>query len=220
VSHQIREATADDADDVARLLDAAMLEFDRERLVRRVEAGDVLVAVVDEHGTAAAVDESGAGELEREGDTEGRDREADGSETSADRVVGVCVLAAVDDDGDATGLEPADVGDFAAVSDLVGTDRPTTEIDSIAVHRSRRGRGIGRALVDAAATRSAGPLVARFHEQVRPFYDALGFEIREHAGETGRDDESGTGVGGSEDSGVEGGGAPVGSDDRLYGVLR
>ncbi|QCC48818.1 GNAT family N-acetyltransferase [Halobellus limi] len=197
-----------------------MLEFDRERVRRRIDDGDVLVAVVDEYGTPADVDESGGGETEREGETERGDRDTDGSETSADRVVGVCVLGAVDDDGDATGLAPTEVGDFAAVSDLVGTDRPATEIESIAVHRSRRGRGIGRALVDAAAARASGPLVARFHEQVRPFYDALGFEIREHGGETSRDDESGTGVGGSEDGGVEHAGDPAGSDDRLYGVLR
>ena len=45
MTHTVREATDGDADDVIRLLDAAMLEFDRERARRRVDDGDVLVAV-------------------------------------------------------------------------------------------------------------------------------------------------------------------------------
>lgn len=49
-------------------------------------------------------------------------------------------------------------------------------IDAIAVRNSHRGRGIGAALVDAAIERE-GRLTAHFHGSVRPFYEALGFEI-------------------------------------------
>ena len=132
MTHTVREATDDDADSVVRLLDAAMLSFDREQVRRRVDAGDVLVAVVRGYNR----EERRAGESGSNGD---------------ERVVGACVL----------GRDPTDV----------------TEIEQIAVHQSRRGRRIGTTLVDAAATRADGPLVARFRERVRPFYESLGFEI-------------------------------------------
>ncbi|MDS0295851.1 GNAT family N-acetyltransferase [Halogeometricum luteum] len=72
------------------------------------------------------------------------------------RLVGVCVLA------------PGD-----------GETEAETEIIHIAVHRSRRARGLGRELVEAAAALSEGPLTATFRGQVRPFYEAVGFEITE-----------------------------------------
>jgi ribosomal protein S18 acetylase RimI-like enzyme len=80
------------------------------------------------------------------------------------RVVGVCVLDERDEE---------------------------TEITQIAVHRARRDRGVGTALVEAASERFGGPLTAEFREEVRPFYESLGFEISE-----------------------------TGDDDRLRGVLR
>ncbi|MFA1609559.1 GNAT family N-acetyltransferase [Halobellus rubicundus] len=128
----VREATGDDADDIERLLDAAMLDFSRERLRQRIERGSALVAVV-----------------------------GDGADD--ERVVGGCVF-------DDPARAPASVGD---------ADAPVTEIEHVAVHRSRRGRGIGRALVAAVDERATGPLIARFRESVRPFYESLGFEIRE-----------------------------------------
>lgn len=57
-------------------------------------------------------------------------------------------------------------------------------IDAVAVRRSRRGQGIGTALVETAATRRER-LVAEFREEVRPFYESLGFEV-EAANEDGR----------------------------------
>lgn len=159
MSHTVREATDGDAGGVVRLLDAAMLEFDRERARNRVRDGDVLVAVVRGHNRE-----------ERRGSA----ADAAGGD---DRVVGACVLR------DSAG-EP-------------------TEIEHIAVHRSRRGRGIGSDLVRSAATRTDDPLVARFREDVRPFYESLGFEIEAASGD---------------------GDAPDGGDDpdadRLRGVLR
>jgi GNAT superfamily N-acetyltransferase len=53
------------------------------------------------------------------------------------------------------------------------------EIQQIAVRRERRGRGVGTALVEAAAARVDGPVTAEFADRVRPFYESLGFEIRE-----------------------------------------
>lgn len=53
------------------------------------------------------------------------------------------------------------------------------EIDQIAVRRERRGRGVGTALVESAAERVVGAVTAEFEAGVRPFYESLGFEIRE-----------------------------------------
>jgi len=49
-------------------------------------------------------------------------------------------------------------------------------IVAVAVRPNRRGQGIGRSLVEAAADRW-GRLIAAFDEGVRPFYESLGFEI-------------------------------------------
>lgn len=57
------------------------------------------------------------------------------------------------------------------------------EVEAVAVRPGRRGQGIGSALVCAAAERR-GRLVAEFDDRVRPFYEALGFEIDE--GDDGR----------------------------------
>jgi ribosomal protein S18 acetylase RimI-like enzyme len=175
VTHTVREATDGDADEVVRLLDAAMLDFDRERARERVRAGNTLVAVLRGHNREERVS--------ADADTAGRE----------DRIVGACILGA-----SPTG--PA-------------------EIEQIAVHRSRRGRGIGTTLVDAAATRTDNPLVARFREGVRPFYESLGFEI--DAAESGGSaaNSSGDAAANSNDDAV------IDSDDepttdRLRGVLR
>jgi GNAT superfamily N-acetyltransferase len=58
------------------------------------------------------------------------------------------------------------------------------EVLGVAVRRSRRGQGIGTTLVEAAAARRER-LVAEFREEVRPFYESLGFEVRP-ADEDGR----------------------------------
>lgn len=58
------------------------------------------------------------------------------------------------------------------------------EIIHVAVRRRRRGQGIGTALVrEAVADR--GTVMAEFDRRVRPFYEALGFEI-EPVAEDGR----------------------------------
>ncbi len=54
-------------------------------------------------------------------------------------------------------------------------------VDAIAVRRRRRGQGIGSALV-AAASENGDRLTAAFDPDVRPFYEELGFEIRERDG--------------------------------------
>jgi len=57
-------------------------------------------------------------------------------------------------------------------------------IEAVAVRRRRRGQGIGTALVAAAVDRHER-VTAAFDDRVRPFYEALGFDI-EPAAEEGR----------------------------------
>ncbi|MFB6354569.1 MAG: GNAT family N-acetyltransferase [Halobacteriales archaeon] len=57
-------------------------------------------------------------------------------------------------------------------------------VDAVAVRPGRRGRGLGSALVRAAAERH-GRLVADFDAAVRPFWASLGFAV-EPADEPGR----------------------------------
>lgn len=73
-----------------------------------------------------------------------------------DRVVGVCVLDTI-------------------------REGPGAHVDAVAVARSRRGSGLGTALVEAALDRE-GRLTAAFDPDVRPFYASLGFAIEERDG--------------------------------------
>ena len=50
------------------------------------------------------------------------------------------------------------------------------EVEAVAVRRRRRGQGVGTALVEAAAERRE-TLTAEFDDDVRPFYESLGFEM-------------------------------------------
>lgn len=54
-------------------------------------------------------------------------------------------------------------------------------IEAVAVRRSRRGQGIGTALVKAAAEGERS-LTAEFRPAVRPFYESLGFKISQQDG--------------------------------------
>ncbi len=51
-------------------------------------------------------------------------------------------------------------------------------IEALAVRRKRRGRGIGSALVWAAAARQS-TLHATFRRGLRPFYESVGFKVTE-----------------------------------------
>ena len=51
-------------------------------------------------------------------------------------------------------------------------------VEAVAVAPSRRGRGIGRALV-AAALADRGRLTADFRDEVRAFWEAIGFDVVE-----------------------------------------
>ena len=64
-------------------------------------------------------------------------------------------------------------------------------VTAVAVRRSRRDRGVGTALVEAAVARR-GRVTATFDARVRPFYESLGFQIRPVGGGVsgGGDDES------------------------------
>ena len=71
-------------------------------------------------------------------------------------------------------------GDSSELADVVGAlVLDGGHVDAVAVRRSRRAAGVGTALVAAAARRTDGPLTATFRPQVRPFYEALGFEVEE-----------------------------------------
>ena len=105
-------------------------------------------------------------------------------ETDADRIRGQltgrrgCILAAG---------EGRPVGAIALINgDEEVDDLPWPEavyISAIAVRTQRRGQGIGRSLIEAAADWAAPrPLVATFDERVRPFYIACEFTIEEREG--------------------------------------
>jgi ribosomal protein S18 acetylase RimI-like enzyme len=51
-----------------------------------------------------------------------------------------------------------------------------SHVEAVAVGRRHRGRGIGSALVRAAAAREE-PITAAFEPRARGFYESLGFEI-------------------------------------------
>jgi GNAT superfamily N-acetyltransferase len=68
------------------------------------------------------------------------------------------------------------VDDGNVVGALVLVD---DRVDAIAVRRQRRGQEIGSVLV-RAAHECRGRLVAVFDPDVRPFYESLGFTIREN----------------------------------------
>ena len=90
--------------------------------------------------------------------------EVDGSDGSAARVVGALVL----DTPEREGVAPR--------PEEVRPDR--RHVEAIAVTRRRRGRGVGRALVEACVDRTGcDRLTAEFREDVTPFYAALGFEV-------------------------------------------
>lgn len=58
-----------------------------------------------------------------------------------------------------------------------GQGHEPTHVDAVAVKYPHRGEGIGRALVESAVERTDGPLTVAFDDDVRPFYEALDFEI-------------------------------------------
>ena len=94
------------------------------------------------------------------------------------------------------GLAGDDEGDVAVlVAELDGSVGGALVLDggrvtAVAVRRSRRDRGAGTALVEAAVARR-GRVVAAFDARVRPFYESLGFEIRPAGDDDGGDESEG-----------------------------
>lgn len=60
-------------------------------------------------------------------------------------------------------------------------DSGGAHVEAVAVNRSRRDRGVGTALVNAAHDRY-GRLTADFRADVRPFWEAVGFAVEERDG--------------------------------------
>jgi ribosomal protein S18 acetylase RimI-like enzyme len=85
---------------------------------------------------------------------------------------------ALEDRIDAESVLVAEVGREPVGVCVFDGGEARTEIEQIAVRRSRRGRGIGRTLVEFVADDGDGAVTAEFREQVKPFYESLGFEIR------------------------------------------
>ena len=108
-----------------------------------------------------------AGLLETDADTV-RDRIADADTpvlvADADgRVVGAVVL----------GERPA----WVATAFEAAESRDGGHVDAVAVGRSRRGQGLGTALLRAGCESVEGDLTADFAASVRPFYESLGWRV-------------------------------------------
>ncbi|NHN60409.1 MULTISPECIES: GNAT family N-acetyltransferase [Halorussus] len=111
----------------------------------------------------------------------------------AERVGAGDVLVAVEAGGGGGEDDGGEDGDRSVLGALVlvsggdGTDERTgAHIDAVAVRRARRGQGIGSALVRAAAERR-GVVTAEFDPDVRPFYEALDFDISRVDGDENED---------------------------------
>ncbi len=104
----------------------------------------------------------------RAGDGEGLARVIEGALLAVEPGT---VRAAVGDDADRHAR-------VALVGGVVvgGLVRTGERVEAVAVAPSRRGQGVGTALV-AGALDAAGRLTARFDPRVRGFYEALGFTI-------------------------------------------
>jgi len=83
------------------------------------------------------------------------------------------VRAGIEDGGTLVAVSGDDSADGRVLGALV---LDGSHIDAVAVRRRRRGQGIGTALVEAALDRR-DRVTAEFDAGIRPFYDALGFDI-------------------------------------------
>ncbi|AHG00607.1 GCN5 family acetyltransferase [Halostagnicola larsenii XH-48] len=153
-----RIATQDDALEVRRILDAAMLE--PGDVESRIDANDVFVAgdrwpaTRADHGRSA----QGGGSTRTESDDAAQIGREESTDTD-ERILGAIVLEPLADVGE----PPESAAEGAHVS-------------AIGVRRRHRGRGIGRALIERALERE-GRLTAHFDAGVRPFYESLEFSI-------------------------------------------
>ncbi|WP_420182195.1 GNAT family N-acetyltransferase [Haloarcula sp. KBTZ06] len=92
------------------------------------------------------------------------------------------VRAGAEDDGTLVAVSDDDPAAERVLGALVLDD---THIEAVAVRRRRRGQGIGTALVEAALDRR-NCVTAEFDADVRPFYEALGFDVTPLADEADR----------------------------------
>jgi GNAT superfamily N-acetyltransferase len=88
-----------------------------------------------------------------------------------------------EDGGRIVGALVLDVPERGGLAPRPEEVRPETRhVEAVAVRRRRRGQGIGRRLIEAAAGR-CDYLTADYRAEVRPFYEALGFSVTDDDGE-------------------------------------
>lgn len=146
-----RTATSEDALEVRRILDAAMLE--PGDVESRIDANDVFVAgdrrpaTHASHGKSARVD----GTTRTESGDSVQTGRGESTKTN-ERILGAIVLESLEDAAEGA------------------------HVSAIGVRRRHRGREIGRALIECALERERR-LIAHFDAGVRPFYESLEFSI-------------------------------------------
>lgn len=150
----VRRAREGETVAVLRVLEGALLDVEVATVRAAVAGGDAFVAVRD-------ADPATGG---RSGSTpdDGEETPDDGGEPPV--VVGALVRTCADRDRS------------------TATETRTVTVEAVAVRPSWRGRGVGTALVEAAAG-DVDRLTATFRPSVRPFYASLGFELTGSADE-------------------------------------
>jgi GNAT superfamily N-acetyltransferase len=99
------------------------------------------------------------------------------ADTVRRRIAGESVLVA-DADGRVVGAVVLGERPAWVAAACEGVESPDgRHVEAVAVGRSRRGQGVGTALLRAACESVEGPLTADFAASVRPFYESLGCRI-------------------------------------------
>lgn len=156
---QIRQACRKETLDCRRILDASLLQVEPGRIRERIDSGGVLVATVEP--------DTGGPSTDCAGTTKSGPTPAACPET----VLGVLVY-----ERQLSAAERSPESIHAPVT-----------ITQIAVRRRHRGRGIGTALVEAAASREPH-LTAEFDRRVRDFWESVGFTLVALGDRNDRDD--------------------------------
>ena len=137
-------------------------------VVRRAREGETVAVLRVLEGALLDVEVATVRTAVAGGDAFVAVRDADPA-TTADRT------GPASDDGESPVVVGALVRTWVDRDRSTGTETRTVTVEAVAVRPSWRGRGVGTALVDAAAG-DVDRLTATFRPSVRPFYASLGFE--------------------------------------------